>query len=94
MRPLGLISYLFLARRGRLAHVLHEDVLTTEWRTAVVSLSTPPQRPPSPPLKDARPSEPSGVQTKALDEIEMPLPSNPQTFFLGCLLTLAVLAAV
>lgn len=94
MRPFGLISYIFLTRRDRLAHVLHEDVLTTEWRTTVVSLSAPPQRPSSPPLKDARAPEQSGVQTKAVDEIEMPLPSNPQTFFLGSLLALAVLAAL
>jgi predicted PurR-regulated permease PerM len=60
----------------------------------VASLSTPPQRPPSSQVTDARPSEPNGVQTAAVDEIEMPLPSNPQTFFLGSLFTLAVLAAV
>jgi predicted PurR-regulated permease PerM len=34
------------------------------------------------------------VATEAADNIEMPLPSSSQSFFLGCLLTLAVLAAV
>jgi hypothetical protein len=60
----------------------------------VVSLSTPPHRPPSSPARDARPPEPHGAQTEATDEIEMPLPSNPQTFFLGSLFILAGLAAV
>jgi predicted PurR-regulated permease PerM len=40
------------------------------------------------------PAEPNALPTEVVDNIEMPLPSNPQTFFLGSLLTLAVLAAV
>jgi hypothetical protein len=51
-----------------------------------------PQHPPSSPQQDAGAPEPSALPTEAADE--MPLPSNPQTFFLGSLLTLAVLAAV
>ena len=60
----------------------------------MVSLSTPPQRPPSSPVRDARPSEPNGAETEAADETEMPLPSDPQTFFLGGLFALGVLAAL
>lgn len=41
--------------------------------------------------QDARAPQPNIV---AADNIEMPLPSNPQAFFLGSLLALAVLAAV
>src|ERR1700751_6014237 len=51
-----------------------------------------PQHPPSSPKQEAGAPEPNGLPTEAADE--MPLPSNPQTFFLGSLLTLAVLAAV
>jgi predicted PurR-regulated permease PerM len=61
---------------------------------AVVSLSMSPGHPPSSPNKDAPPLQPDGEQRVAADEIEMPLPSNPQTFFLGSLFILAVLAAV
>jgi AI-2E family transporter len=45
-------------------------------------------------VQDACPPEPDAVLTEAADEIEMPLPSNPQTFFLCGLFALAVLAAV
>ncbi|MCW2225760.1 putative PurR-regulated permease PerM [Bradyrhizobium japonicum] len=38
--------------------------------------------------------QPAVSPPQAADDIEMPLPSSPQTFFLGSLLTLAVLAAV
>jgi len=61
---------------------------------AVVSLSMSPGRRPSSPNKDAPPLQPEGEQRAAADEIEMPLPSNPQTFFLGSLFILAALAAV
>jgi predicted PurR-regulated permease PerM len=61
---------------------------------AVVSLSMSPGRRPSSPNKDAPPLQPEGEQRVAADEIEMPLPSNPQTFFLGSLFILAALAAV
>jgi hypothetical protein len=60
----------------------------------LVSLSTLPQHPPSSPKQDAGAPEPNALPTEAADKIEMPLPSNPQTFFLGSLLALAVLAAV
>jgi hypothetical protein len=61
---------------------------------AVVSLSMSPGHRPSSPNKDAPPLQPDGEQRVAADEIEMPLPSNPQTFFLGSLFILAALAAV
>lgn len=61
----------------------------------MVSLSTLPEHPPPSPQRDARvPPEPNALPTAAADNVEMPLPSNPQTFFLGSLLALAVLAAV
>jgi hypothetical protein len=46
------------------------------------------------PIQDAGAPEANAVQTEAADEIEMPLPSNPQTFFVGGLFGLGVLAAV
>ena len=50
---------------------------------AVVSHSMLPQHPPSSPQQDAgAPPEPNTLPTEAADNIEMPLPSNPQTFFL------------
>jgi predicted PurR-regulated permease PerM len=58
----------------------------------VVSRSTFPQHAQSSPQQDAGAPEPNALPTEAADE--MPLPSNPQTFFLGSLLALAVLAAV
>jgi predicted PurR-regulated permease PerM len=60
----------------------------------VVSLSMSPQHPSSPPKQDAGAREPNALPTEPADNIEMPLPSSPQTFFLGSLLALAVLAAV
>jgi hypothetical protein len=53
-----------------------------------------PQDSPSSPRQDAGAPEPGALPTQAVDNVEMPLPSSPQTFFLGSLLTLAVLAAV
>ncbi|QEL23537.1 AI-2E family transporter [Bosea sp. F3-2] len=60
---------------------------------AVGSASTPPRRP-SPPIRDERLPDPEVVPTDAADEAEMPLPSNPQTFFLAGLFILGALAAV
>jgi predicted PurR-regulated permease PerM len=54
----------------------------------------PPDRSPSPSIHDASPSAPTAVLTEAADEIKMPLPSNPQTFFLGGLFVFAVFAAL
>lgn len=60
----------------------------------MVSPSTLPQHPTSPPKQDAGPPGPNALPAETMGNIEMPLPSNPQTFFLGALLALAVLAAV
>ncbi|WP_173945825.1 AI-2E family transporter [Microvirga terrae] len=53
-----------------------------------------PPRSPLAPVQDDRPPEPNALSTEALDDAEMPLPSNPQTFFLGGLFALAALAAL
>jgi hypothetical protein len=58
----------------------------------VVSVSMMPQQPPLSPQQDTGAPEPNDPPKEAADE--MPLPSNPQTFFLGSLITLAVLAAI
>jgi predicted PurR-regulated permease PerM len=60
----------------------------------VVTLSMLPQHASSSPERDAGEPEPDALPTEAADDIEMPLPASPQTFFLGSLLALAVLAAV
>jgi hypothetical protein len=49
-----------------------------------------PGAPPSSLNKDAAPLQPDEEQRVAVDEIEMPLPSNPQTFFLGSLFIVSV----
>src|SRR5579859_5460806 len=60
----------------------------------MVAASSPPQRPPSTPVSDDRPPEPHAAVTETADETEMPLPSDPRTFFLGGLFALSVLAAL
>jgi predicted PurR-regulated permease PerM len=63
---------------------------------------TPPQRPPSSSAHDASSStsahdpspELNAFSMEVADEAEMPLPSNPQTFFLGGLFALGALAAI
>ncbi|MDA9494802.1 AI-2E family transporter [Bradyrhizobium sp. CCBAU 11361] len=52
----------------------------------------PPSPRPSVPLDD--PPEPDDAATEAANETEMPLPSDPRTFFLGGLFGLGVLAAL
>jgi hypothetical protein len=54
---------------------------------------SPKPRPALPPVEDACPLELNDMPTEATDEAEMPVPSNPQTFFLGGLFALSVLAA-
>ncbi|WP_404542922.1 AI-2E family transporter [Bradyrhizobium sp. USDA 223] len=63
-------------------------------KRVVVSLSKLPHEPPSSPGQNVSVPQPAVSPPQAADDIEMPLPSSPQTFFLGSLLTLAVLAAV
>lgn len=53
----------------------------------------PPIQSPSFPLDVDRP-EPHAAATEAADDAEMPLPSDPRTFFLGGLFALGVLAAL
>jgi hypothetical protein len=49
---------------------------------------------PSSPEQEAERPNPDGLPTPAANDAEMPLPSSPQTFFVACLLALAVLAAI
>ena len=53
----------------------------------------PPPQSPSIPL-DVDPAEPHAAAIEAANETEMPLPSDPRTFFLGGLFGLGVLAAL
>jgi len=71
-----------------------EHIHVGDGETVVLSVSMVPQHPPSSPKQDAGAPEPNALPTEVVDNIEMPLPSSPQTFFLGSLLALAVLAAV
>jgi predicted PurR-regulated permease PerM len=60
----------------------------------MIAASPPPQRLPLSPVSDDHLPGPHAVVTEAADETEMPLPSDPQTFFLGGLFALGVLAAL
>jgi predicted PurR-regulated permease PerM len=57
----------------------------------LVAASPPPERPLTP-VPDDRPPEPLAVVTEG--EAEMPLPTNPQTFFLGGIFALSVFATL
>lgn len=57
-------------------------------------ISTPPHRAASPADQDARPAEPNAELPEVDEQVEMPLPSNLQTFFLGGLFALGSLAAI
>jgi predicted PurR-regulated permease PerM len=58
----------------------------------MIAASPPPKRPPLSPVSDD--PESRTVGTEEVDETEMPLPSDPRTFFLGGLFAMAVLAAL
>ena len=60
----------------------------------MVAVVPPSQRPSLPPVPAHDLSEPPAAVTEAADETEMPLPSDPQTFFLGGLFALGFLAAL
>src|ERR1700686_516413 len=60
----------------------------------MIAASPPPQRPPITPVSDDHLPEPDAGVTAAADEAEMPLPSDPRTFFLGGLFALGALAAL
>jgi predicted PurR-regulated permease PerM len=56
----------------------------------MIAAPPPSQRPLIAPVSDDDPPEPQAAATEAADETEMPLPSDPQTFFLGGLFALGV----
>ena len=60
----------------------------------MVAVVPPAQRPSLPPVPAHDLPEPPAAVTEAADETEMPLPSDPRTFFLGGLFALGVLAAL
>jgi predicted PurR-regulated permease PerM len=60
----------------------------------MIAASPPPQRPPLTPVSDDELPEPQAAVTEAAEETEMPLPSDPQTFFLGGLFALGVFAVL
>jgi predicted PurR-regulated permease PerM len=60
----------------------------------MVAAVPPSKRPSLPSMLDVDLPEPHATATEATDETEMPLPSNPQTFFLGGLFALGLLAAL
>ena len=60
----------------------------------MVAAKRPPERSSLTPVPDDDPSEPNAAVTEVVDETEMPLPSDPRTFFLGGLFALAALAAL
>ena len=60
----------------------------------MVAVVPPSQRPSLPPVPAHDLPELPAAVTEAADETEMPLPSDPQTFFLGGLFALGVLAAL
>jgi hypothetical protein len=60
----------------------------------MIAASPPPQRRPDAPVSDDNLPEPHAAVTEAADETEMPLPSDPRTFFLGGLFALGVFAVL
>src|ERR1700694_2053320 len=60
-------------------------------RKRMVAASPIPQHPPLAPRQEVCPPE---QNSEAVDDVEMPLPSNPQTFFLCGLFALGVLAVL
>jgi predicted PurR-regulated permease PerM len=59
-----------------------------------MATSPPPQRPSIAPVLDDHLPEPHAAVTEAADDTDMPLPSDPQTFFLGGLFALGVFAVL
>ena len=60
----------------------------------MIAASPPPQRPPVTPVSDDHLPERDAAAAEAADETEMPLPSDPRTFFLGGLFALGVFAVL
>jgi predicted PurR-regulated permease PerM len=60
----------------------------------MIAASPPPQRPPIASVSDDHLPEPDAAATEVADDTEMPLPSDPRTFFLGGLFALGVFAVL
>jgi predicted PurR-regulated permease PerM len=60
----------------------------------MVAAARRPERPSMTPVPDDQPLEPNAAVTEVAGEMEMPLPSDPRTFFLGGLFALGALAAL
>src|ERR1039458_6609308 len=87
--PVGRVRYLVRWRSARPSSKRFFSRLEGE---PLVAASPPPERPSLTPVPDDRPLEALAVVTEA--EAEMPLPSNPQTFFLGGIFAFCVFAAL
>jgi predicted PurR-regulated permease PerM len=74
--------------------VWRDDMFTSGREKRMVVAVPPSQRPSLPSGADDDLPEPPAAVTEAADETEMPLPSDPRTFFLGGLFALGVLAAL
>ena len=68
--------------------VTREDALTFGMENGHGPCPTPPRRPALSLDQDAGPTALDALSTEVEDKAEMPLPSNPQTFFLGGLFAL------
>jgi len=79
--------------RSGIIPVWHEEVSRPGGRT-MIAASPPPQRPPVTPVSDDHLPERDAAAAEAADETEMPLPSDPRTFFLGGLFALGVFAVL
>jgi hypothetical protein len=87
--PAGLVQCLISSRSARPSS---EAILLTFGGESLVAASPPPERRSLTPVPDDHSPEPHAVMTDA--ETEMPLPSDPRTFFLGGLFALGFLAAL
>jgi hypothetical protein len=87
--PAGLVQCLISSRSARPSS---EAILLTFGGEPLVAASPPPERRSLTPVPDDHSPEPHAVVTDA--EKEMPLPSDPRTFFLGGLFALGFLAAL
>ena len=79
--------------RGPGRGTLHRR-LASSWRLERVLDSSPPDRPSLPSAEEIGPPNPNAVSMETTDDADMPLPSNPQTFFLGGIFALGGFAAL
>jgi predicted PurR-regulated permease PerM len=75
-------------------HVNQAGISVRDSKTAMMTLSPGSQRPPVSSLEDVHRPEFDGLAESDDDAAEMPLPANPQTFFLAALFVLAGLMAL